>query len=150
MSGIYLILWDDNRDRNILKATRGGWPHVTLTHTGKALPLHVLTNVANEALKKWALKKLTLVHASVSSWEDKTGHIRHDVLLSVKEINEINALRNELLTYRFPYMGIRFNTREPHVTTDTFDTVEEAFARAKLLNENFLPFPVSVTGVAID
>ena len=81
MSGIYLIVWDEVHKNNssLLKSTKGGYPHVTIAYTGAQLSTKTLKEVAIRVFDEWALNPIILQRAEVSSFEDKTGHTRHDV-----------------------------------------------------------------------
>lgn len=144
MSGVYLIVWDKKNRENsqVLRPTRGGWPHITIAYTGKELSRNELNSVAKSLLDEWMLKPITLTRAYVNRFEDKPGHVRHDVLLEVAESNEIEAIRETHFK--------QFTTHKPHVTRGIFDYHNDAVALASILNERFLPYEVAVTGVTID
>ncbi len=149
MSGIYLIVWDESNVnwRQFIQPTKGGWPHLTLAYTGKHLNKEELIQMANDALKEWVLKRVTLTRAYVNSFEDRPGHIRHDVLIAIKESEQIEETRRLLFLNNSKkdlfYMG------EPHVTIGICESEKEARLRATEVN-NLLPHRILVTGVTID
>lgn len=151
MSGIYLTVWDDVKqfDR-VLNPTKGGWPHITLAWTGKNLTVEELKQVAQQALDHWAMKPVTLERAKVNTFfHEGEGKNRHDVLLVVKEVDEVEATRDVLLRTAFPNRQAKFNMMEPHVTAKICWTEEEAQTECDRINE-LLPLTVEVNGVTID
>lgn len=153
MSGVYLIVWDDNDEFDrVLKPTRGGWPHITLAYTGKHLAEHELKIVAARAFDAWCMKKVTLDKAVVNSFHhEKTCKTRYDVLLNLSEagVYDINASRSEFLCKPFPDRQEGFFMREPHVTAKICWTEDEAKAECDRINA-LLPITVTITGVTID
>lgn len=153
MSGIYLVVWDNvNKDKSpVLKSTKGGYPHITVAYTGKELKRDALIRTSSEVYATWALQKVTLSHAKVNSFEDRPGHMRHDVLLMLDAKYAIDIEITRTLSIRERYDGwAKFAMREPHVTHAIYESEAEAHAAAKMLNEAHLPLEVVVTGVTID
>lgn len=150
MSGIYLVVWDNKNKHNtpLLKPTKGGWPHMTLAYTGKHLSREQLVGVAADVFPHWAGKLLTLCRAYVNSFEDRPGHTRHDVLLEVEEVDEVEESRTWSLRSSFRNY-LAFSMNDPHVTHGVYETLEEAKEVAGKLSE-MLPYQVEVTGVTID
>ena len=105
-------------------------------------------SVGRDALTEWALKPITLTRAYRNSFEVKPGVMRHDVLVEIKEVAEVDASRENLLRSRYPDHD-KFFMRDPHVTYKICDTTEEAEAICEALNV-ILPYAVTVTGVTID
>ena len=154
MSGVYLTVWDEGSETEefdrVLKPTRGGWPHVTLAWTGKNLAVEELKGVAEEVVGYWFMKPLTISEARVNTFfHEKSGKDRHDVLLIVDEVKQIEASRDVLLRTSFPDRQAKFNMMEPHITCKICWTKEEAEAELLRVSEH-LPLKVTVTGVAID
>ena len=151
MSGIYLVVWDNkNKDKSpLLRATKGGWPHITLAYTGKHLHLLELTKVANLAFNTWVNTCITITDAYVNSFSLDNGNVRHDVLLNIAEIDAIELSREAFLKSRFKNHG-KFSMHKPHITHMICETLKEAELVAKQINQNEVPFTVKVTGVTID
>jgi hypothetical protein len=153
MSGVYLTLWDEElKDKSeVLRPTRGGWPHITVAYTGILLPLSELVKIALNVLPYWVLKDVMLQSAYVSTFEMKpSGKIRHDVLISMSlaDVNLVNVTR---ATHLLPYPGSgEFAMRTNHVMHSIHDSKESAEATVEMLNRTHLPRAVRVTGVAID
>nr|QBK85916.1 MAG: 2'-5' RNA ligase superfamily protein [Marseillevirus LCMAC101] len=149
MSGIYLIVWDEGNEQwgRILQPTKGGWPHLTLAYTGKHLNREELIPMANDALQEWALKPMTLKFAYVNSFGDRPGHVRHDVLIGIKECKQIEETRKKLF-FEHEKKDLFF-MREPHVTIGIYENVEEAQLRATEVNK-LLPYQILITGVTVD
>lgn len=153
MSGIFLVVWDESKkDLSMpLHTTKGGYPHMTVAYTGENLPRIELIKVAQKLLNEWALEKVTLTKAYVNSFEDRPGHIRHDVLMEVDKSTEerIELNRRHMLTEVYSNSDAFF-MKKVHVTHGIFETVQEAQDRVFWLNEDQLPLEVVVTGVTID
>ncbi len=151
MSGIYLVVWDErNKDKSqVLRTTKGGYPHVTVAYTGKELSLPCLQLLAASMISEWVLKTLTLTSAVVNSFEDTPGHVRHDVLLLTNKSEEIEHTRQTFLRANYPNHE-RFSMIKPHVTYGIYESKEDAKMIAELLNATRLPYEVVVTGVTID
>jgi hypothetical protein len=151
MSGIYLIIWNkERRDASsVLKPTKGGWPHLTLTYTGKQLSKQELVKTATQVFQAWMLETVTIIKAEVNSFEDRPGHMRHDVLLMVNKIDEIEQLRETYLRQVYANHA-DFTMRNPHITHGIYEERAQAEEIAFKLNQNVLPFNVVVTGVTID
>lgn len=151
MSGIYLTLWDDNKEfYRVLKPTTGGWPHITLAYTGKNLTVEELKDTAKKAFDRWVMKKVTLSRAYVNTFHhEKSGRYRHDVLVSIKETDIVEESRDELLRVPFADRVEKFSMNDPHVTVKISWTVEEAEKECVKVNE-LLPLEVIVSGVTID
>jgi hypothetical protein len=152
MSGIYLIVWDDaHKDKSpILRTTKGGYPHITVAYTGKEASRDQLVRTAQNVLSGRALSKVTLSRAKVNSFEDRPGHMRHDVLLmlSEKDKSDIEEMRRYQLQF-YPNRE-KFHTGEPHVTYGIYESEADALDAVELLNKIYLPMEVVVTGVTID
>ncbi len=148
MSGIYLIVWDeDPQFGEILQPTKGGWPHLTLAYTGKHLNREELISIAKDVLQEWALKPVTLRRAFVNSFELSPGHTRHDVLIAIDECDQIEETRKHLFSEN--EKKDLFFMRVPHVTVGIYDSEEEAQLRAVEVNK-LLPHQITVVGVTID
>jgi hypothetical protein len=151
MSGIYLIVWDEQHKEKspVLKATKGGYPHITLAYTGDELKREQLIKTAGEVLAEWGLKKVTLQKAYVNSFSDHPNHMRHDVLVEVLDKESIEASRIRYLKDVYQNSD-KFAMRNPHVTYGIYESLGEATEIARKLNEGKLPYHVLVTGVTID
>ena len=153
MSGIFLILWDEDlRDKSpVLRPTKGGWPHLTLAYTGKELAAPELCGIAKLCFPYWAMKGVTLREAYVTSFvEDKTGLPQHRVLISVSA-EDVESVETTRETYIRPYGNSdKFAMRPPHVSHSIHATLPEAESVVHMLNEDYLPYRVHVSGVAID
>lgn len=152
MSGIYLTVWDDNKEFDrVLKPTRGGWPHVTLAWMGKTVTHAELKEVAREVVDYWFMRPLTISHARTNTFfHEKSGKDRHDVLLVIDEVGakQVEDSRNVLIKTRFPDRQAKFNMMEPHITAKSCWTKEEAEEEMMRLSE-LLPLEVMVKGVTI-
>lgn len=151
MSGIYLVVWDNvEKDRtSVLRTTKGGYPHVTLAHTGKNLSVDSLKQTASQVFQTWGNEQITLEKAQVNSFSDRLGVIRHDVLLSINRQDELEETRRVHLISKFENHGT-FHMRPLHVTYGIYEEEHVAARVAKVLNETFLPYKVTITGVCID
>lgn len=134
MSGLYLIVWD-NEQKDILRTTKGGYPHLTVAYTGKAFTKEELLKIAQEVFPKLALTHLVCTRAYISSFE-----MRHDVLLEVAN----NDLIIEARTVHFQDAI----TRPLHITHGTYWTLAEAKVIADQIN-TLLPHTVQIIGITI-
>jgi hypothetical protein len=153
MSGIFLVVWDTIRNHlsPVLHTTKGGYPHVTIAYTGKEVSVTSLKEVAAQIFSEWCLENITLARAEVNSFEDRAGHMRHDVLfiLSAENQTEIEETREVFLKKKFAN-HTQFFMRTPHVTYGIYEERGEAEKVAQELNVRYLPYSVVVTGVTID
>ena len=156
MSGVYLIVDTSSEFKSdILKPTKGGWPHVTVAWTGKHLSERLLamtgSQVFNQVDKK---EEFQLTSSYVNSFQKSDGTWRHDVLMGVDEhLSEfIDSCRNVFFipSCSMPKeMVAKFNMQKPHVTHGIYNTKEKAELASKQLNE-MLPINISITGFTID
>jgi len=153
MSGIFLILWDEGqRDKSpVLRPTKGGWPHITLAYTGKEMAPSELSQIAFRCFAGWLMRPVTLMEAHITSFvEDKTGLAQHRVLISLSA-DDAAAVETSRDTYIRPYGNSdKFAMRPPHVSHSIHATLAEAESVVRMLNEDYLPYRVHVSGVAID
>jgi hypothetical protein len=152
MSGIYLIVWDADRRHasRLLRATRGGYPHITLAHTGAYVLRGDLLRIAADALHAWALQPIVLTGARVHSFVDQHGAERHDVLMSIANEADIEASRDALIREPLDDDTVEHCTmRQPHITAGIFSTLAQAQECALAIAPEF-PYTVVVTGVTID
>lgn len=151
MSGIFLTVWDPvhRHQSHVLRPTRAGYPHLTVAYTGKEVTVESLKDVAAHVLSTWAFRTITLVLAVPSSFEDRPGHTRHDVILTIDKMAEIEETRTLFLRSIFENHA-SFTMRVPHVTHGSYETREEAEKVAQDLNRQHLPCAVKVIGVTID
>lgn len=152
MSGIYLVVWDPvaRHESRVLKATRGGYPHITVAYTKNHLSWDALVRTAGRFMVyAGANVRLTISHATVNSFQDKPDHTRHDVLLMLDEKSaaSVETMRGLLHTLDD---WEKLVMRTPHVTHGTYETEAEAQAAAALLNEQLLPLEVVITGVTVE
>lgn len=151
MSGVYLVVWDDNKEYDrVLRPTQGGWPHVTLAWTGKNLSPDELKGVAKEVVDYWFMRPLTISKARINSFfHEREGKERHDVLLLVDEKDAVESSRDVLIRTSFPDRQHKFNMMEPHITQSSHWDKQAA---EDTLNDvtDLLPLTVTVTGVTID
>lgn len=153
MSGIFLIVWDETlRNQSpILKPTRGGWPHITLAYTGSNLGKTALcSTAASITLATLTLgMTITITEAYVNSFENEPGHIRHDVLLRIAENEYIEELRQTFIREKYENHK-DFSMHDPHVTHAIYESQQSAKTQADYLNQIFLPYKVTLTGITID
>lgn len=119
MSGIFLILWEDSKERT-LPTLDGGYPHVTLTYTGKTVTL--------PSLKAWAAviassnlmgHEVTLERTTQNNFlHEKSGKQRYDVFLIP------DSTTMALLQQAARSIGVR--PRDFHVTVATLWSQEDA------------------------
>ena len=150
MSGLYLIVWDDNKPFNrVLQPTKGGWPHITLAYTGKNANTNDLKKFSTKMFDHWVMKEITLDKAYVNSFQYDSGEWRHDCLLQVDE-NTANSVKQfrEILKQEF-HNSDKFSMNDPHVTAGIYSSAEEAQTHTDRLND-ILPIKVTITGVTID
>lgn len=150
MSGIYLIVWD-NQQTGILKPGKGGNPHITLAYTGKLLARKELLEISHSVLDSdWLMKTVTISHARVNTFfAEKVGKDRHDVLLILDEKDkiQIEETRDKLL--RTHPEQDKFSMHEPHITEGIYWSREEAEEALTKLS-SCLPLQVVVTGLTFD
>ena len=98
MSGLYLIVWDDEQYNRILHPTYGGYPHLTVAYTGKNLDVSQLKSVATTLLLEYTMKQVTLEEAYLNSFQKDDGTWRHDCLIRVDRntTEMVNQTRNIL------------------------------------------------------
>jgi hypothetical protein len=151
MSGIYLVVWDEERkdETPVLKTTKGGYPHITVAYTGKELSLLELKETASNVFSQWVLEKVILTKAYVNSFKDGSGRMRHDVLISIDKENEIEETRRVYLKNKYANHDTFF-MRTPHVTYGIYEEQSIAERVVGILNKTFLPHVVVVTGVTIN
>lgn len=149
MSGIYLTIWDEAQT-GLLSATKTGWPHVTLAHTGKHLSRNELVELSHRCFAEWALREITLVKAYVNSFEESKGSIRHDVLIELAASDAALVVATRQVYLAINSKAARFTMRVPHVPHSTHLSIGDAQIVAAQLNAAALPRAVRVTGVTID
>ena len=121
MSGIFLIIEEvgKNPDQSCLKATKGGYPHITVVYTGKHRSTSVLAFTGSHILvdlidNNKLVFNLPAGNAKVNSFfEGKTGKQRYDVLLGLDEegVACIEAIRKQ-----YELNKAEYSTQPPHVT----------------------------------
>lgn len=59
MSGVYLIVWDENTKEksDLLKTTKGGYPHITVAYIGKLVAKQVLLEISSALFFKVGFAK---------------------------------------------------------------------------------------------
>lgn len=150
MSGIYLIVWDEQeKDETVLKTTKGGYPHITVAYTGNELSILDLKETASNVFSQWALENITLTRAYTNSFQDGSGRMRHDVRLSLNRHEEIEETRRVHLKDKYANHD-KFVMRTPHVTYGIYEELYIAERVVEILNKTFLPSVVVITGVTID
>lgn len=149
MSGIYLICWDEKHKEKspILHSTNGGYPHITLAYTGSHVPLAELVSTASALFPNWAMKIVTCTNAFVNSFECN-GRMRHDVLMRIAQSNDVETCRNEFILKMTN--ASQFSIRIPHITHGIYESLEEAQSVVRILNSDWLPYDVEVTGFTIE
>jgi hypothetical protein len=151
MSGIYLTVWGETKDFcHIVKPTPEGLPCVNLAYTGAFLPLSDLKNVAKNTIELWGMSKLTLSHAYINMFYDrKKGNDRYDVLIAVKEVDQIEKTRDILIRRPFMDRYKKFLMTDPHVVANVCYSQEDAECECDRVNR-ILPIQVTVNGVIIE
>lgn len=152
MSGVYLVVWDKiNKEKsNVLKSTKGGYPHITLINAYGKLTADEFSFIATSIFSEVILKPITITRAYVNSFELDSGEWRHDVLLEIKEKEFIEELREKFII--IPHGAEKskeFNIRDPHVTHKICETKEEAQEIVDDLNMYYLPYGVVIKGIMI-
>lgn len=162
MSGVFMIVEDCEHKPNVspLRATKGGYPHVTLVYSGKAFKAPVLLEVGTAVLQEWVQQNngnlpvlyLTQRNAYVNDPfpESKEGQpVRecYDVLLGLEpaDVATIKAFREK----HIPATEHRLHKRPPHVTHSVHYTKKDAEEALRQLRAHF-PIKVQVTGFTID
>lgn len=159
MSGIYLIVWDDDitgiqDSKPILGVTKGGYPHITIAYTGKHLSISELKSTAVKIFKEVVMSEVTIKEAYVNSfYNEKLGRERHDVLLKLSDEDNTNIKSwREHLTSSYSNHS-EFSMIDPHITAITdCPSILEAEEYAKSFNSTYLhkPMKLTITGVTID
>ena len=153
MSGVYLTVWtDDARRAQVLRTTKGGYPHITLGYSGDKLCRAELLTEAVVALRDSLLAGVTVTHAKINSFDLNRGkgepRMRHDVLMMLDR--DTGALVDKMReNMGRDYPEGTFSTGEPHITHAIFDSADEAAARVLKL-QDLLPMDVRITGVTVD
>lgn len=156
MPGIYLNVWDEKeRDASeILKPTHGGWPHITLAHTGDFVSTEHLTMIQSLLLPKTVGQYVEVTEAYCDSFKKDDGTQRHDILLRVKE-NEVLEEARRLIRTLFPDIHRCFAMRDFHVTHAIYGAdVKEAFIDEKVARLNdpgngLLPRTLLIKGISM-
>jgi hypothetical protein len=155
-SGVYLIVsnFDDPVVVDVLRPTKGGYPHITLMYAGSDSEEDI-GEIAVETLNELVMgeRPLTSValeaaFVSLSSFHEKsTARDRHDVLIYLNDNDSaaIERLRKELALDTLKDIVMR----RPHVTHSIHYTKEEAEAAAATLRSQ-LPLQVFITGVVVE
>ena len=145
-------MWNntDNDNSPVLRTTKGGYPHITIAYTGKLLSSDDLTEFGMAIFSILSLNRVTLERAHVNSFTTGRGYERHDVLVSLAEGDAacIEKMRDHVRTKC--ENADKFSMQPAHVTHGIYDTLEEAEAAAKALNDKNLPYEVQITGFTID
>ena len=149
-SGLYYIVWDD-RPNDILKPTKGGWPHITVGYSAAPRSVELTQKMGVFACLHWpsmGMRQVVLDTVRVNSFTTGAGEERHDVLLvlSEKDASLIEAKRRDLTEF-IPNGDFKF--APPHVTEGIYSTREEAERVAESLREK-LPHTVTITGFTLD
>ena len=151
MSGVYLTVWDtQDRDATpILRVTKGGWPHITIAYMGSKFSHADLCDLCISAFRYFCTKQVTLTTAYVNEFfEEKTGLVRFDVLLSLATEDEADVEGFRTRTIRTVWPNVAMH--KPHVTHAIFYTRAAAETIAADLNESYLPCTVQITGVTLN
>lgn len=169
MSGVFLTVWDFTKDPKggssvydeILQTTKGGYPHLTLFHSGKHIPaLDLKAFVSNDAFSYWVSDRIiTITHAYLNSFQlgpQGVGPWRHDCLLAIDgtTAGEIDEYRASHVADQWPqlYAEGKLSMNSPHITAGIHWTREEAQTHVnainKLLDEKG-PRQIKIVGVTI-
>lgn len=159
MSGVFLIVQETARKphESVLRATKGGYPHITLVYSSNKISADDLMMIGQAAYRDWLGTSVTgtlptlqleAKHAVVHSFPEERNGItreRHDVLLrlSPKDAATVSRLRSLYVTnkhLKFLY---------PHVTHSVHYDKAAAEAALAALQDAF-PIEVQVVGYVID
>lgn len=152
-SGIYLTVFDETNVEDpseVLRTTKGGPPHITLAYSGRALSCERLRGLLRHALDLAVPSFVTLESAQLSSFTDRDGNARHDVLLVVGGF-DIGRLRGEVfggIAREDPVLYAKLVMREPHVTVGIYRNLADAEARLEAVGR-LLPRVVTICGVSM-
>lgn len=147
MSGVFFIVWDiaSRSKSEVLRTTVGGYPHLTFMYTGNVYAEKELDDAVAYLWPRFVRQELRLVDCSVNSFlKEKTGKMRHDVLLHVDSdfSQRIDRERN-----RFVKKGVVMLF--PHVTHGCYETKEEAEEALQKV-KSLLPIKVRISGITIN
>ena len=151
MSGLYLVVWDDNAETlgPVLQPTTGGWPHATIFYSGELIPRHDLVRLASIAMVGYTLEKVTLTRAYVNSFQlGGDGDWRHDCLLELDPTTTaaIEDMRKTVVkTLVSTEVYDQLAMRTPHVTVGCHASKEACEAHVQHVN-TLLPRTVDVNG----
>lgn len=163
MSGVYLVVWDFEKNADtgvslydqILKNTKGGYPHITLFYSGKTLTTEELNNFVSFKVFTNLVgnTKLGMQEAYVNTFQLSDGTWRHDCLLRLDEkaTTLIEQARMMLVQTSFPNKWQTFSMHPPHITLGIYDTAEGARKHADQVNAilSRKPRSVEIVGVTI-
>lgn len=148
MSGIFLPVWSDHKDRDtVLKRTKGGDPHITLGYSGNKVTKDNLLKTAICGLIDLCLVDVVLEKGKINSFQPSNGPMRHDVLLMLDE-DSTKCIDNAREVMLSNFNEGTFHTVDAHVTHGIYNTLEEAEAQLTNINK-LLPFTVQITGVTL-
>lgn len=155
MSGIFLTVEETGSKPNesVLKATKGGYPHITLVYTGTHVPAVKLIDIGSAVVKTLAKSdhlefSLPLNYAAVNEFfESKTGKQRYDVLLHLSDsgVKCIDDIRDACNLVKPEY-----STNPPHVTHSIHYDKASAEAALASLASHAPSIVIRVTGFTFD
>lgn len=151
MSGVFVVVWDKKKrhQSDVLKSTRGGYPHFTLVYSGDSVETPILIDIAKDVMSEWATRDIVLTSAYINSFEDSSGNMRHDVLMHILESDAVEDARDTHVRSRIKNND-DLSMNSPHVTHAIYDNLADAKKVAATLNASHLPMTVTVIGVAIN
>jgi len=155
MSGLFLTVWCDDQ-YDLLNATKGGYPHITIFYSGKTFTHQKLIDFGMKTLEILlhdckTLPLFTLRQEDVvlsSFFEKSTKKQRYDVLLNLdkKSREFVEKIRTELKLGDF---GDDIFMQTPHVTQKIFYSEQEANDYKDMFTKQ-MPIDIQVTGFTID
>jgi len=151
MSGIYLIVTDNKyTDSKVLRPTTGGYPHITVFHSGSHISAAHLKKLASKALLM-RFYTLTPENAKINTFfHEKQKQQRFDVLLYLDQIgqDEIQSMRQYAYTTLDNSTLGKLSTSPPHVTHSIHWSEAEAQAALEEVKKH-LPIKIQTTGFTI-
>lgn len=167
MSGVFLVVWDFTKDPvtreskydEILKNTKGGYPHITLFYSGKHINKDDLKHFSHDCFDDWVTDtEIYIVSAYVNSFQLGDGQDakwRHDCLLKVDDTTAVrvkNYREDNVRSYFGEEISAKLSMHPPHITAGIHWTKKDAQEHVNSINGILAekgPRAVKIIGITI-